>query len=266
VELQNRLADFEREGVAVYAISYDPLDVLRDFAERHDIAYPLLADEDSVVIKRLGLYNEHLEQQAAHYGLTPRENQFGVPYPGSFVLDEDGILQEKIFEQSYRIRPQPADLLEDVFGAEIGGAAVSDEAETPELRASAWLNTPTYRPYQRLRIQLGIQVREGLHIYGRPIPEGFFALSVDVAPLEGLEAGELELPEPHPYRVEGLDEQFQAYEGELRGSLPLALTQNIGDVTLDLTLSYQACTDSECFPPSEMRLSLPVRALDNVPG
>ena len=240
--------------------------MLREFSEKHDIGYPLLSDEGSVVIKQLGLYNEHLVQQATVYGLTPRDNQFGVPYPGSFVLDEGGVIVDKRFEQSYRVRPQAADLLESAFGAEIGAAAVSDRASNDELGVTAWLNGAAYRPWQQLRLQLGIQIGQGLHIYGRPIPNGFYALEVDVAPIEGLNLGELSLPEPHPYRVEGLDEQFMAYDGEIRGELPLFINQDSGDVTLDITVSYQACTDSECFPPASLTLRLPLTAEENVPG
>ncbi|MEZ4523483.1 MAG: redoxin domain-containing protein [Thermomicrobiales bacterium] len=264
--MQSRLADFEREGVAVFAISYDAVDVLRDFAARHDIEYPLLSDEGSVVIREIGLYNEHLEQQAAAYGGQAREHHFGVPYPGSFVLDNDGVIVEKRFEQSYRVRPQAADLLESAFGAEVGDAAVSDHANNDEIGVTAWLNNATYRPWQQLRIQFGIQIGDGLHIYGRPIPDGFYALNIAVDGSEDLEVQDLSLPEPHPYTVEGLDEQFMAYEGEIRGSLPFFIMQNAGDLALEVTFSYQACTATECFPPSSLTLQLPLQAQDNVPG
>jgi DsbC/DsbD-like thiol-disulfide interchange protein len=200
------------------------------------------------------------------YGLTARENQIGIPYPGSFVLNEEGVIVDKRFEQSYRVRPQAADLLESAFGAEIGEAAVSDRTNNDEIGVTAWLNNATYRPWQQLRLHLGIQIGDGLHIYGKPIPEGFYATEVSVATIDGLNLGELSLPEPQPYAVQGLDEQFMAFEGEIRGELPLFINQNSGDVTLEVTVSYQACTDSECFAPSSLKLSLPLKVEDNVPG
>ncbi len=240
--------------------------MLRDFAAKHDIQYPLLSDEGSVVIKQLGLLNEHLAQQSAHYGLTPGDHHFGIPYPGSFVLDTGGVVIDKRFEQSYRVRPQAADLLESAFGAEISEAAISDRANNDEIGVTAWMNGAAYRPWQQLRVQFGIQIGDGLHIYGKPVPDGFYALEIEPESIEGLETAELELPDPHPYKVEGIDEQFMAYEGEVRGSLPVYINRNAGDLTLNLTVSYQACTDSECFPPSSLRLRLPIQALDNVPG
>ncbi len=84
---------------------------------------------------------------------------------------------------------------------------------------------------------VAIQIGDGLHIYGQPIPDGFYALAVTVDGAEGLESQELSLPEPQPYRVEGLDEEFVAYEGEIRGALPFYITANAGDVTLEITVS-----------------------------
>ena len=58
-----------------------------------------------------------------------------------------------------------------------------------------------------------------------------------------------------------------AYEGEIRGELPpIHINQNHGDQTLELTVTYQACTDRECFPPSSLTLNLPLEARDNVAG
>ncbi len=44
------------------AISYDPPAVLRDFAQRSGITYPLLSDEDSVTITEYGILNTVAEE------------------------------------------------------------------------------------------------------------------------------------------------------------------------------------------------------------
>lgn len=238
--------------------------MLSGFAEKRDITYPLLSDEGSKVIAELGLLNRHREQQSLHYGLTPNPTHEGIPYPGSFILDEAGIVRERHFEQSYRNRPTAADFLESSFSAESGRAKVRAQAETDELQVSAWLGTDTYFPYQKLQVHLGVQVRPGLHVYGLPIPAGYVPLSVEVAPLEGLEVRALELPAPHSFQLEGLDEQFQIYEGELIGGLPLSINQNVGDVELTLRLRYQACSDRECFAPRTIELRLPIEARENI--
>ena len=93
MQLQKVAADLEAEGIALYAISYDPPDVLAGFAERHGITYPLLSDAGSGLIRELGLLNEEAGERVE-----------GIPHPGVVVLDADGTVAEKHFYESYRER------------------------------------------------------------------------------------------------------------------------------------------------------------------
>jgi DsbC/DsbD-like thiol-disulfide interchange protein len=129
-----------------------------------------------------------------------------------------------------------------------------------ELRAT--LASDTYRSSQQLWLTVELTIEPGLHIYGQPIPEGYIPLSIAVAPLDGLVVGAPEWPAAHPYRVEGLEEELFVYEGKVAVSLPLAFTQAEGDQTLQVTVRYQACSDTDCFLPSTSRLALPVKAVD----
>ena len=45
VELQRNLPDFERNNIAVFGISYDPVDVLARFAATYGITFSLLSDD-----------------------------------------------------------------------------------------------------------------------------------------------------------------------------------------------------------------------------
>jgi hypothetical protein len=87
---------------------------------------------------------------------------------------------------------------------------------------------------------------------------------VEIAPIDALEVGELEGPEPRPFRVAGLDEQFVVYEGTTRFGLPLTFVRKMGDQTLDVTIRYQECSATECFMPRTVRLQSPTRAESNV--
>jgi DsbC/DsbD-like thiol-disulfide interchange protein len=104
----------------------------------------------------------------------------------------------------------------------------------------------------------------GLHVYGRPIPEGYIPLSVDVAPIDGLETGTANFPVPHPYRVEGLEEEFMVYERGVAVSVPLTFTKEGEAQTLHVTVGYQACSDGGCFAPQTVSLQLPVKSADLV--
>ena len=264
MELQERHGDVERAGIAVFAVSYDPVPVLASFAGRYGITYALLSDGGSRVIRSLGLLNTHIEEQAAHYGKAFEEHHRGVPYPGTFTLDERGVVVEKRFEQSYRVRPQAAALVEDRSTPDRAGSGVRATARTHELAVTAWISQATYRPYQRLELRLDLAVGLGLHVYGRPVPDGYTPLSVELDPLESLEVAAPRWPEPRPFRVAGLDERFVVHEGVLRGTLPLFLARNLGSVELVARLRYQACGADEGYPPGEVVLRLPLEGRENV--
>ena len=109
--------ELERAGIVLFGLSYDAVPVLARFAEQCGITFPLLSDEGSHAIRALGLLNQHVAEQHAFYGVAVRDEHHGVPYPGRFLLDTDGVIVAKQFEQSYRVRPSAALLREFALGA-----------------------------------------------------------------------------------------------------------------------------------------------------
>ena len=271
MELQESLAEYERHGIAAFAISYDSVDVLGAFAEKFGIRFPLLSDEGSVVIRRLGLYNERVPEHHAFYGMPMRDDVWGVPYPGTFILDEQGIVVERRFEDSYRIRETAVGVLETAFGGTSGSHGAEDRAAGrvyPDVGggvlARAYLDSSTVRVFQRLRLTVELQIEPGLHVYGEPIPDGYIPLAVEVAPIEGLEVGPLEAPTPHRFQVTGLDEQFLVYEGTVQVKVPLTFIAVTEDLTVEVAVRYQACSATDCRMPETLRFRLPVTWLPHV--
>ena len=74
MELQESLGEYEQHDIAVFAISYDSTAVLGAFAEKYGIRYPLLSDEWSAVIRRLGMLNEQVAEHHAFYGVPMRDD------------------------------------------------------------------------------------------------------------------------------------------------------------------------------------------------
>jgi len=264
VELQASLAEYEQREIAVFAISYDSPAVLGAFAEKYGIRYPLLADEGSVAIRRLGMLNERVAEHHAFYGVPMRDDVYGVPYPGVFVLDEQGTVVERRFEDSYRVRETAVGLLEAAFGEISGSHGTEARAAGDGVTARAYLDSPTYRVMQRLRLTVELQVGPGLHVYGQPIPDGYTPLTVEVAPIDGLVVGVTEAPAPTPLQVAGLDERFVVYDGAVKLTVPLTFGQAAGDLTLEVVVRYQACSATDCQPPGEIRFALPVTVLNHV--
>lgn len=248
--------------MALFAVSYDSVAVLREFAERWGITYPLLSDEGSQTIRALGLLNEHAEEQVRFYGVAPRDEHQGIPYSGLFLLGADGTIADKQFEQSYRHGPVAALVLDEVLGVAEPAPTASARAEGAGLQLVAWLDAPIYRPYQKLRLHLAFQLEPDIHIYASPTPAGFTPLMVELAPREGLSIWPLVAPTAHPFQVAGLDETFLVYQGSFRVALPFSLDVAGDTVTLDIRVQYQACSATECYPANVLTLALHIEGED----
>jgi peroxiredoxin len=271
VELQQRLDNFAQADTALFAISYDSVETLAEFAEKFGITYPLLSDEGSVVIRALGLYNEHLLEQHRFYGREPRPDQYGVPYPGIFRLDEQGTIVDKQFEQSYRVRPAPAVLLERLHPSALPSLAVSQRVERAGVTITAGLDSATYHPYEQHVLTVRLELDPGVHVYANPVPEGYTALEISVAPQDGLEVGPVQLPAAHPLQVEmpndmlqlgGANEEFQVFGGTVTATVPFDVVPFADSITLAVQISFQACTDTLCYPPDRVELALTLQGVD----
>ena len=76
---------------------------------------------DSAVIKRYGILNS-----AVRPGDLPI---YGVPFPGSYVSDENGVVVEKFFHDSYKKRDSPELLIDSALGR------ILIKSDAPRVRA-----------------------------------------------------------------------------------------------------------------------------------
>ncbi|MBT5775528.1 MAG: redoxin domain-containing protein [Dehalococcoidia bacterium] len=255
MQLQQNIEQFDAADVAVFAISYDPLDSQQAFAEEFAISYPLLADPDHAAIEATGILNTLVE---------PEESVYGIPFPGSYVIGTDGTVEEKLFFQNYRNRASAATVLRDGLGldfevenhphADVSGEGVSISAT---LGGEAMVFAEVSILY------VDIDLDDGLHLYGQPIPEGFIPTEVSVEAPEGVEVAETRYPATVPFHIEGIDEEFHTFEaGRIRIAVPINNGLREGDTfPLTVNVSYQACTDRECYLPQNRTLELDVPLL-----
>jgi hypothetical protein len=247
--------------VALFAISYDAVEVLEGFATEHRIGFPLLSDAGSVVIRRLGLLNECVQDDHAAYGIAPNPRHLGVPYPGTFVLDERGVVARKRFHASYRERDTGPGLIAGLLELPEKNDGAAAEWRTEGLSIRASLDSPTYRWFQRLRLDLAVTLAEGAQVHGRPAAEGSVPLSVEVAPVEGLEVETVEWPPPLRLVEPGAPPGCWVYEGTVHTSLSLTFTAppGGGDRVVQVAVTYQRHDHARRPGPSTVRLELPVQ-------
>lgn len=104
--MQKDLHRIESAGTKVVGISYDSVEVLKRFADKQKITFPLLSDPESKTIIDYSIKNK--EMIGKKFG---KVNLDGVPYPGTFIVDTNGVIRAKLFVNGYRDRHTVDDLV-----------------------------------------------------------------------------------------------------------------------------------------------------------
>ena len=91
--MQGDLKEIEATGIQVVGVSYDPVQVLSGFADKHQITFPLLSDSGSKTIRAYGLLNKEATGKAE-----------GIPYPGTMIIGQNGVIRAKLFLEGFRNR------------------------------------------------------------------------------------------------------------------------------------------------------------------
>jgi hypothetical protein len=259
VELQDHKPEFDAAGIKLFAISYDSVEALGAFAEHYGIEYPILSDVDAKVIRDFGILNTLVQPEETEY--------YGIPYPGSYLVGPDGLVTAKFFNQQYQMRETAPAMMHAGFGLPIDPAHLSHaNADGGEgVQISAELMTKTLHPRQRSLIYLTLKLDEGLHVYGEPISDGFLPTTVVATGSEGLTFGEPQFPATKPFRIEEINEEFNAYDGNLEIVIPVVSTiREVGTAEIDLKVSFQACTDAMCYIPRTESIKLELATAPNV--
>lgn len=96
MNLNGGLAAIEHRGYRLAGISYERPEVDARFVHERGIGYTLLSDPGSRIIDRFGLHDPEYK---------PGSRAYGVPRPVIFVLDRKGVIQAKLYEDTYKTRP-----------------------------------------------------------------------------------------------------------------------------------------------------------------
>lgn len=251
MELQNNLKTLEAAGIQPYAISYDPVETLRGFADRHSITYPLLSDTESRVIRAFGILNTLVAED---------HKWFGVPFPGTYMVDQNGLVFDHSFYADHGVRDSVASMMTRSFSVSDGECGSVQVIETGAIKASAWMSADTVRRGQVHTLTVGIEIKPGFHIYGRPIPSGYIPTTLRVDPMDDVKTGDPAYPEPETELL--LGEKVSVYSGSVSVTVPVQ-SRRRDSFVLDVHLEYQACDDRECHLPETIRFQLPLTYLEN---
>lgn len=263
MELQRRYAEITKQGLGLIAISYDAPETLKKFADSRGITFPMIADRESAIIRAYGILNETEK---------PGGRAYGIPHPGTFIVDRRGVVVSRFFEDAYQERYTAATIL-GTLGARVGGGTVS--ADTAHLTLTATITDTTAAPGERLSILVDVTPRPEMHVYA-PGTHDYQVVRLTLAPQPWLRVHAPVYPASQIYHFKPLDERVEVYAKpfRLRTDLTLLATPEaqkllgaMPSVTVVAALEYQACDDKICFNPARVPLTFTVmlKALDRRP-
>ena len=260
MELQGRVDQLRKQGLGLASISYDPVSVLADFSARRSITFPLLSDAGSATIKRYGILNT----------TVPETNQLhGYPFPGTFVLNQYGVVTARFFEATYQERDSITSVL-----ARLGGKVDAPAVKTmaPHLEITSYLTDQLAAPGTHFSIVLDLKPGPRVHVYA-PGVTGYKPIAVTLQPQPGLIVREAHFPKAEDYFFKPLNEHVPVFQKPFRviqdatidpSREAAVVLRDLKTMTITGTLSYQACDDKVCFVPQSIPLSwtMTLRSLD----
>lgn len=231
----------------------------------------MLSDVGSKVIRAFGIFNTNVPEN--------HPMMYGIPFPGDYLIAPDGTVRDKLFLPDYQRRASASELVVRNFGDST--TANSVEIRAGVLDATVSLSTWHCFNAQEVGIIVKLRMKEGWHIYGKPLPSNYQALEIVFdGPIVGEQS--LELPAARPMTLEALGETLPVYEGEVRATGRLGIKWSPGkDATflhalakpiepgpykIGGTLRFQACSDTVCEAPQEIHFELPMTLEAGVPS
>ena len=287
MELQGRVAELRSKGIGLATISYDSREVLADFARRQGITFPMLSDVGSVTIRRYGILNTVAEEALGPNGKDPAvladlqryvtvtqaaERFRGIPFPGTFMLDTQGRVTSRFFEDFYWERNTVSNILLRVGAA--GTSVEAIQASTQHLDLRAYSSDTGASPGTRFSLAVNVTPKRGMHLYA-PGATGYRVIALNIEPQPHVRIVPVKYPPSEIYHFVPLDERVPVYQKPftlLTEVVPEATAEarkafaGMSELVIRGTLDYQACDDKLCYNPVSLPLSWKMSLRPNVAG
>jgi peroxiredoxin len=276
VELQGRSQELRKQGLGLAVISYDPQEILAAFSKQRGITFPLLSDAGSATIKRYGILNPvpewatgpnakdpavQADTQKYVSVRQPSASMIGVAFPGTFVLDRQGRVTSRFFENFYIERNTVSSIMIRLGGRNQSVAGA--KASTAHLEVTTYPSDATVAPGNRISLVLDVKPRSRMHIYA-PGASSYRVIALKLEPQPFVRSLPMKYPASEIYNFKPLKERVPVYKKAftlvqeilVEGS-PQAQAAFLGKDELILVgaLEYQACDDATCYTPASIPLT-----------
>jgi len=241
----------------VAALSYDTVEILKSFADRRKIEFPMLADPDSQTIRAYEVLNAEASGQYK-----------GMARPGYFFIDTQGVIREKFFETKYRQRFSGNNVIGKLF-PELG-YEVSDNVKAPHLSLAVEQSDRSTYPGGRVTLSAKVQLPADVHVYS-PGVQGYKSIALVIEPTPGMEFTPASYPQAKILYLPAIKEKVRVFEGKFRITQDLKVS-SVADFSSSLLpdgrtftisgkLEYQACDSKICYLPTSVPIHWQVQVL-----
>ena len=121
-------------------------------------------------------------------------------------------------------------------------------------------------------IYVRFELKDGLHMYGRPLPDGFIASEVTIPETPGLRVGAAHYPPTHSREFPELGVTLSVYEGVVDVAVPVTPNAELFNWTnpekpdqleVPVSVLFQVCSETICYVPrtEELSLGVPIEPL-----
>jgi len=257
IQLQSAKARFEEQGLKLAGISYDGEAILKFFADRRKIEFPLLSDPDSSVIRAYDVLNSEAVGQNK-----------GMARPGYFFIDTHGVIREKFFEAKYRERLTGNSVLSKLF-PELG-EEVTATVEAPHLQLTVGQSDRAGVPGNLVTLTADVRLPPDVHVYA-PGTQGYKPIKLVMDPLPEFEFRAATYPRSKILYLPAIKERVPVFEGtfrirqELKVNSMADFSNSLGTdgkmVAIKAHLEYQACDSKICFLPATVPIEWHLQVL-----
>jgi len=232
-------------------MTYDPPAVLAHFSRRKGITIPLLSDPGSKTIRDFGILNESIPKDSFAYG---------VPHPGTYVIDERGIVTAKYFEPDYRDRVTAGSILLRQFTSPAGARVF--ERKTPRWTLRTFASNDWVFAGSRITLALEIELGPKMHLYA-PGAQGYIPIQWTAGEAKGWVNFEPSYPPSETLHLRAIGEKAPVYRRKVRITRDIkagqtrelrAMAGSGNRLVIEDSLRLQACDDKKCYLPENVPL------------
>ena len=194
----------------------------------------------------------------------------GTPFPGTFMVDRDGRVTARFFEEFYRERSTASTIM-----LRLGTGAppvAATKLSRNDLEVTTYAADSVVAPGNRTVLVVNISPRPKMHVYA-PGASGYRTVNLTIAHDPLVRVLPVQYPPSQLYFFKPLNERVPVYQTpftllqefvlEVTPQAESAFRGKTG-LTLSGTLEYQACNDTVCFNPASLPLSWTLAVKPNI--